>query len=155
MGQIDMTMFDHPGHYWKQDTMQANQEQTHEKAAPGASRELLTFTLGREEYGIDIHKVQEIRGYESVVTRAPEFLKGEINLRGKIVPVVDMRINFKLGEVSYNQTAVVIILNVANRLVGMVVDSVSNVMTLNPEQIKLAPEFGSSLALGWTQRTNA
>jgi purine-binding chemotaxis protein CheW len=144
-----------PGNYWKQDTMLANQEQAQEKAAPGASRELLTFTLGREEYGIDIHKVQEIRGYESVITHAPEFIKGEINLRGNIVPVVDMRIKFKLGEVSYNQTAVVIILNVANCLVGMVVDSVSNVMTLKPEQIKLAPEFGTSLALAWTQWTKA
>jgi purine-binding chemotaxis protein CheW len=123
--------------------MQANQGQT----ADGASRELLTFTLGREEYGIDILKVQEIRGYDAVTTIAntPEFIKGVINLRGIIVPIVDMRIKFKLGEVSYDETTVVIILNFANRVVGMVVDGVSDVTMLKPEEIKPAPEFGAGL----------
>ncbi|MBI5429457.1 MAG: chemotaxis protein CheW, partial [Nitrosomonadales bacterium] len=85
--------------------MQENQEQ----ATAGASRELLTFTLGREEYGIDILKVQEIRGYEAVTTiaNAPEFIKGVINLRGIIVPIVDMRIKFRLGSVGYDDTTVV------------------------------------------------
>ena len=123
--------------------MQANQEQTE----TGASRELLTFTLGSEEYGIDILKVQEIRGYEAVTTiaNAPDFIKGVINLRGIIVPVVDMRIKFKLGSVTYNETTVVIILNVADRVVGMVVDGVSDVTTLKADEIKPAPEFGSGL----------
>jgi len=123
--------------------MQAGQGQTVE----GASRELLTFTLGSEEYGIDILKVQEIRGYEAVTTiaNAPEFIKGVINLRGIIVPIVDMRIKFKLGNISYAETTVVIILNIANRVVGMVVDGVSDVITLKPEQVKAAPEFGASL----------
>jgi len=123
--------------------MKAGQGRTIE----GASRELLTFTLGREEYGIDILKVQEIRGFEAVTTiaNAPEFIKGVINLRGIIVPIVDMRIKFKLGSVSYCETTVVIILNVANRVAGMVVDGVSDVITLIPEQIKPAPEFGASL----------
>src|SRR3990172_2630610 len=122
--------------------MQAGQGQTVE----GASRELLTFTLGSEEYGIDILKVQEIRGYEAVTTiaNAPEFIKGVINLRGIIVPVVDMRIKFKLGSVTYNETTVVIILNVADRVVGMVVDGVSDVITLKAEELKPAPEFGSA-----------
>ena len=86
--------------------MQANQEQTRESATSGASRELLTFTLGNEEYGIDILKVQEIRGYDAVTTiaNAPEFIKGVVNLRGIIVPIVDMRIKFKLGKVSYCET---------------------------------------------------
>src|SRR5664279_4180912 len=99
--------------------MQTNEGQ----AANAGSRELLTFTLGREEYGIDILKVQEIRGYDAVTTiaNAPEFIKGVINLRGIIVPIVDMRIKFKLGNVTYDETTVVIILNVANRVVGMVV----------------------------------
>jgi purine-binding chemotaxis protein CheW len=116
-------------------------------ALAGASRELLTFTLGREEYGIDILKVQEIRGYEAVttITNAPEFIKGVINLRGIIVPIVDMRIKFKLGNVTYNETTVVIILNIAKRVVGMVVDGVSDVTTLKPDEVKPAPEFGSSL----------
>ena len=123
--------------------MQADQGQ----AGSGASRELLTFTLGNEEYGIDILKVQEIRGYEAVPTiaNAPEFIKGVINLRGIIVPIVDMRIKFKLGNIGYDTTTVVIILNIANRVVGMVVDGVSDVITLKPEQIKPAPEFGASL----------
>jgi purine-binding chemotaxis protein CheW len=123
--------------------MQAGQGQTVEDAR----RELLTFTLGSEEYGIDILKVQEIRGYEAVtaIANAPEFIKGVINLRGIIVPIVDMRIKFKLGSVKYDQFTVVIILNVANRVVGMVVDGVSDVITLKAEQIKAAPEFGASL----------
>ena len=129
--------------------MQASSEQTE----VNASRELLTFTLGREEYGIDILKVQEIRGYESVTTiaNAPEFIKGVITLRGIIVPVVDMRIKFNLGSVTYNETTVVIVLNVANRVIGMVVDGVSDVTTLQEGQIKPAPEFGSGLDTRYLQ----
>ena len=109
--------------------------------------EFLTFTLGAEEYGIDILKVKEIRGYDAVtrIANSPEYIKGVINLRGTIVPIVDMRIKFNLGNVEYNQFTVVIILNVAGRMVGMVVDSVSDVITLGPEQVKPAPEFGASL----------
>src|SRR5262245_42579563 len=97
-----------------------------------AGREFLTFRLGGEEYGIDILKVQEIRGYAAVtkIANAPEFIKGVINLRGTIVPIIDMRIKFNVGEATYNQFTVVIVLNVGNRVVGMVVDSVSDVMAL-------------------------
>ena len=114
---------------------------------PAVGNEFLTFTLGKEEYGIDILKVQEIRGYDAVthIANAPEFIKGVINLRGIIVPIVDMRIKFNLGNVEYNQFTVVIILNIAKRVVGMVVDGVSDVTTLKPEQIKPAPEFGTGL----------
>ena len=123
--------------------MQANEGQ----AANSGGRELLTFTLGSEEYGIDILKVQEIRGYDAVTTIAnsPEFIKGVINLRGIIVPIIDMRIKFNLGNVTYNQLTVVIILNVANRVVGIVVDGVSDVITLTAEQLKPAPEFSAAL----------
>nr|WP_169719621.1 chemotaxis protein CheW [Psychromonas aquimarina] len=105
----------------------------------------LTFTLGDEEYGIDILTVQEIRGYDSVTSIAnmPEFIKGVINLRGIIVPIVDMRIKFNLGDVTYHEMTVVIILNIADRVVGMVVDGVSDVISLSREQIKEAPEFGA------------
>lgn len=115
--------------------------------------ETLVFALGNEEYGIDILKVQEIRGYDAVTTIAnsPAFLKGVINLRGTIVPIVDMRIRFNLGNVEYNQFTVVIILNIAKRVVGMVVDAVSDVITLVPEQIKPAPEFGSALKTEYIQ----
>lgn len=123
--------------------MQASEGQ----AATSNSRELLTFTLGKEEYGIDILKVQEIRGYDAVTTIAnsPEFIKGVINLRGIIVPIVDMRIKFNLGNVTYNELTVVIILNVANRVIGIVVDGVSDVITLTAEQLKPSPEFSATL----------
>ena len=129
--------------------MQPSQDQS----ASGEGRELLTFTLGSEEYGIDILKVQEIRGYEAVTTIAnsPEFIKGVINLRGIIVPIVDMRIKFKLGSVTYDETTVVIILNIANRVVGMVVDGVSDVTTLKPDEIRPAPEFGAGLDVKYLQ----
>jgi purine-binding chemotaxis protein CheW len=110
------------------------------------TNEFLTFCLGKEEYGIDILKVQEIRGYETPTTiaNAPHFIKGVVNLRGTIVPIVDMRIKFNLGEANYDQFTVVIILNVAGRVVGMVVDSVSDVIQLAAEQVRPAPDFSAS-----------
>lgn len=108
--------------------------------------EYLSFSLGSEEYAVDILKVQEIRGYDAVTTivNAPEFIKGVINLRGTIVPVVDMRIKFALGEVTYNEFTVVIVLNLeGGRVVGMVVDGVSEVMTLPPGDIRAVPPMGS------------
>ncbi|NLR76369.1 chemotaxis protein CheW [Leeia sp. IMCC25680] len=118
-----------------------------------ASGEYLVFTLGQEEYGIDILKVQEIRGYDTVTTIAnsPAFIKGVINLRGTIVPVVDLRIKFQVGTATYNQFTVVIILNVARRVVGIVVDGVSDVITLGNEQIRPAPEFGATLKTDYIQ----
>ena len=112
-----------------------------------ALRELLTFTLGSEEYCIDILKVQEIRGYEAVtrIANAPDFIKGVINLRGNIVPIVDLRIKLGLGHAEYNESTVVIILNVMKRVIGAVVDSVSDVITLPAEAVRAAPEFGSQL----------
>lgn len=111
------------------------------------SSEYLTFSLGNEEYGIDILKVQEIRGYDTVthIANAPDFIKGVINLRGVIVPIVDMRIKFKLGEPTYHEFTVVIIMNVMNRVIGMVVDGVSDVVALPAEQIRPAPEMGAAL----------
>jgi purine-binding chemotaxis protein CheW len=108
-------------------------------------REYLTFRLGDEEYGIDILKVQEIRGYEQPtrIANAPSFIKGVVNLRGVIVPIVDMRLKFGLGSAEYNDFTVVIILNLGARVVGMVVDSVSDVMELSPDQIRDTPEIDS------------
>ena len=114
--------------------------------AVDAVNEFLTFRLGREEYGIEILKVQEIRGWEqpTCIANAPEFIKGVINLRGTIVPIVDMRIKFNLGEATYDTFTVVIILNVAGRIVGMVVDSVSDVITLAGDQVRPAPNFSAA-----------
>jgi purine-binding chemotaxis protein CheW len=123
----------------------ATAEESTEKSL--AAHEFLAFTLGNEEYGIHILKVQELRGYENPtrIANAPEFIKGVVNLRGIIVPIVDMRIKFNLGTPTYDQFTVVIILNIAGRVVGMVVDSVSDVITLSPEQVKPAPEMGTAL----------
>lgn len=112
-----------------------------------ATREFLSFRLGAEEYGIDILKVQEIRGYEAPtrIANAPGFIKGVVNLRGVIVPIVDMRIRFCLDEVEYNGFTVVIILNIAGRTVGMVVDSVSDVLELGGEEVRPAPEFNGAI----------
>jgi len=109
--------------------------------------EVLSFRLGKEEYGISILKVQEIRGYDAVtrIANAPAFLKGVINLRGQIVPIVDMRIRFALGQAEYDAFTVVIILNIGRQVIGMVVDSVSDVVTLAPEQVRPAPSIGGGI----------
>ncbi len=122
------------------------QDAAHAAGADGR-QEFLSFTLGEEEYGIDIQKVQELRGYEAVtrIANAPAFIKGVVNLRGIIVPIIDMRLKFALGTPSYDQFTVVIVLNIGGRVVGMVVDSVSDVITLAPEQIRPAPEMGAAL----------
>jgi len=114
--------------------------------AAAERQEFLSFTLGKEEYGIEILKVQEIRSYEepTTIANAPAFIKGVVNLRGIIVPIVDMRIKFNLGAADYNELTVVIVLNVAGRVVGMVVDGVSDVVQLAAEQIRPAPDFSSS-----------
>jgi purine-binding chemotaxis protein CheW len=113
----------------------------------GYTEEYLTYTLGPEEYAIDILKVQEIRGYEAPTTiaNAPPFLKGVINLRGTIVPIVDLRIKFGVGSAEYTPFTVVIILNLGSRVVGMVVDSVSDVTMLRQDSIRPAPEFSASV----------
>jgi purine-binding chemotaxis protein CheW len=113
-----------------------------------SSREVLAFKLGQEEYGIDILKVREVRGYEAVtrISNAPEFLKGVVNLRGVIVPIIDMRIKFNLADATYDATTVVIVLNLGNATVGMVVDSVSDVTNLTADQIRPAPDLGGAMS---------
>jgi purine-binding chemotaxis protein CheW len=117
-----------------------------QSAADASASEFLTFRLGAESYGIEILKVQEIRGYEvpTSIANAPSFIKGVINLRGVIVPILDLRIKFQLAEANYDDFTVAIILNVAGRVVGVVVDSVSDVLTLSGEAIRPTPEFASS-----------
>jgi len=114
-----------------------------DKRLPLDLKEYLTFKVENEEYGIDILLVQEIRGYEppTRIAHAPDFIKGVINLRGIIVPVVDMRIKFNCSVADYEPSTVVIILNVCKRTIGIVVDSVSDVMELPSDVIKAAPEF--------------
>jgi len=123
---------------------QARSEESDESSF---AQEYLTFTLGPEEYAIDILKVQEIRGYEqpTTIANAPPFIKGVINLRGTIVPIVDLRIKFGVGRAEYTPFTVVIILNVGGRVVGIVVDGVSDVTSLRSDQIRPAPEFAATV----------
>ena len=117
-------------------------------AGEPSGQEFLVFTLGDEEYGIDILKVQEIRGYDQVtrIANTPDFIKGVTNLRGVIVPIVDLRIKFSQVDVDYNDNTVVIVLNLGQRVVGIVVDGVSDVLSLTAEQIRPAPEFAVTLS---------
>jgi purine-binding chemotaxis protein CheW len=112
-----------------------------------AAGEYLTFVLGAEQYGLEILKVQEIRGYDAVtkIANTPEFIKGVVNLRGKIVPIVDLRIKFHLGKVEYNEFTVVIILSLGSRVVGIVVDGVSDVLELKAEQIREMPSLVTNI----------
>jgi purine-binding chemotaxis protein CheW len=115
--------------------------------AASTGGEYLSFTLGNEHYGVDILKVQEIRGYDSVtrVPDAPDYIKGVINLRGTIVPVIDLRLKLRLDEARYDAFTVMIVLNVEDRVVGIVVDSVSDVIPLTSDQIRPTPEFGAAV----------
>ena len=117
-------------------------------AGETVGQEFLIFTLGNEEYGIDILKVQEIRGYDQVtrIANTPDFIKGVTNLRGVIVPIIDLRVKFAQQGVSYDENTVVIVLNFGQRVVGLVVDGVSDVLSLTAEQIRPAPEFAVTLA---------
>lgn len=117
-------------------------------AGETVGQEFLVFTLGDEEYGIDILKVQEIRGYDQVtrIANTPSFIKGVTNLRGVIVPIIDLRIKFAQPGVDYNENTVVIVLNLNQRVVGIVVDGVSDVLSLTHDQIRPAPEFAVTLS---------
>ena len=117
-------------------------------AGEPSGQEFLVFTLGDEEYGIDILKVQEIRGYDQVtrIANTPDFIKGVTNLRGVIVPIVDLRVKFSQQDVEYNDNTVVIVLNFGQRVVGIVVDGVSDVLSLVSDQIRPAPEFAVTLS---------
>ena len=113
--------------------------------------EFLTFRLGGEEYGIDILRVQEIRSYEQPtrIANAPAFIKGVVNLRGVIVPIVDLRLKLGCESAEYSAFTVVIVLNVKGRVVGAVVDSVSDVLELAEDAIKPAPEMASAVDAGF------
>jgi purine-binding chemotaxis protein CheW len=108
--------------------------------------EYLCFELGNEHYAIDIMQVKEIKGYQAAtkVANAPPFVKGVINLRGDIVPIIDLRIKFDIGEAIYNQFTIVIMLNIEHKIIGIVVDAVSDVIKLEATAIKPPPDFGIS-----------
>lgn len=127
--------------------MQTSSETRNAAAQAAESGQYLTLRLGNEEYAIDILRVQEIRSYEEPtrMVNAPSFIKGVVNLRGVIVPIVDLRMKLGLDKVEYNDFIVVIILNVRGTVIGAVVDSVSDVVTLSADMIKPAPQFETTL----------
>ena len=114
-------------------------------AVRGKTREVLVFILGKEEYGVDILKVQEIRGYEkpTPIPSAPRFLKGVVNLRGTVVPIIDLRMKFGFADPTYDSLTVTIILRLSGRIVGVVVDSVSDAIQLEEGDVKEAPDLGT------------
>lgn len=115
------------------------------------TQQYLTFTLGEEDYGVDILRVQEIRGWHQVtrVPNAPDYLLGVLNLRGTIVPIIDMRMRFHLKKVEYNPITVIIVLSVkterSNHVFGVVVDGVSDVLDVTASEIKDTPELGAAV----------
>lgn len=120
-------------------------KQANEQFSTDSKRlEFLTFTLGDEHYGLDIMQVKEIRGYEPVtkIANAPAFIKGVLNLRGDIVPIVDLRLKFAVGTASYNEFTIVIMLHIGERIVGIVVDAVSDVINIGTDDVKPPPPFG-------------
>lgn len=130
--------------------MQARVESQTDKArASGVESQYLTLRLGKEDYAIDIMKVQEIRSYEEPtrMVNAPPYVKGVVNLRGVIVPIIDLRMKLQIDQVEYNSFTAVIILNVRGTVIGIVVDSVSDVVTLPADAVKPAPQFEKNSAL--------
>ena len=118
----------------------------HQAVTGGQDKEYLSFVLGDEHYALDITTVKEIRGYEQVtkIANAPAFIKGVINLRGDIVPIVDLRIKFNVGEATYNAFTIVIMLNIQERIVGIVVDGVSDVIRWSEEEVLPRPKHECS-----------
>lgn len=115
------------------------------------SEQYLSFLLGEEEYGVEILRVQEIKGWDQVthIPNSPHYLCGVLNLRGTIVPIVDLRLRFEMAPKEYTPTTVVVVLKVegvTQRTVGIVVDGVSDAHNIVPEDIKPTPDFGSSVS---------
>lgn len=131
------------------DMLQDNHSEVSQVDNGGA--QFLTFILDGGEYGVDILRVQEIRGLDAVtqVPNTPSYIKGVVNLRGTIVPIIDLRERFGLAPVAYGPTTVVIMLKVISaeksRIMGIVVDAGSDVHNVNQEQLKPPPEFGSAI----------
>lgn len=117
------------------------------------TNQFLTFKLADELYGIDILKVQEIRGWSHAtqIPNAPQFIRGVLNLRGAVVPILDIRRRFSMPEVDFTAQTVVIVVNISNRTIGMIVDSVSDVVDLIKGDIRPSPDFGSSIDSSFIQ----
>jgi purine-binding chemotaxis protein CheW len=121
------------------------------------SDQYLTFILNGEEYGVDILRVQEIKGWDGAtpIPNTPDYVRGVINLRGTIVPIIDLRARFGLERVTYGPTTVVVVLKVINgngsRIMGIVVDAVSEVYNVAQQDLKPAPEFGGAVRVDFVR----
>jgi len=126
------------------DNFDANRNNEVAQASVGAARQFLTFTVDREEYGVDIMTVREIKGWTETtrLPNAPEFMRGVMNLRGLIIPIFDMRARLNLGSTDATPKHVIIILAVGARNIGILVDAVSDILNINEDQIKPAPNSG-------------
>ncbi|ODS31258.1 MAG: purine binding chemotaxis protein [Candidatus Scalindua rubra] len=107
----------------------------------------LTFSLGNEEYGVEILKVKEIIGLMDITTvpQSPDYMKGVINLRGKVIPIIDLRLKFSMAEAERTQETCIIVVEVNNSLIGIIVDSVSEVLDIMSEEIEETPSFGHGI----------
>jgi purine-binding chemotaxis protein CheW len=118
-------------------------------AADGS--QFLTFLLGEEQYGVDILRVQEIKGYTTVtrIPNTPDYIKGVLNLRGTIVPIVDLRTKFGMEKAEYTMFTVIVVVVIQDKVTGIVVDAVSDVMNINNKDIQAPPEFGAKVDIGF------
>lgn len=123
------------------------------RESQAVAQQFLTFLLNGEEYGVNILRVQEIKGWDAAITaipNTPHYVRGVINLRGTIVPIIDLRRRFDLAEIEYGMTTVVIVLKVqgekSERTMGFVVDAVSDVYNLSVEQMRAPPDFGTAIS---------
>jgi purine-binding chemotaxis protein CheW len=132
--------------YWQRNEMEIKEMEQREAAShTGEVNQFLTFTLGAEEYGIEILKVQEIKGYSAIthIPNAPAHVKGVMNLRGTVVPVVDLRAKFGMEAVEYSKFTVIIVVMVGQKIAGLVVDAVSDVLNIQQSEVRPAPDFGA------------
>ena len=125
-------------------TADAIEQQT---ALSNGSQQYLTFDLAKEHYGVDILKVQEIKGYTAVtrIPNTPEYLKGVLNLRGTIVPIVDLRLKFGMGATEPTSFTVIVVVNVRERVMGFLVDGVSDVLEFASKDVQPPPELGNKV----------
>lgn len=134
-------------------TASINQSTTESLTAPldehqsDKAKQYLTFDVANELYGVEILKVQEIRGWSAVtqMPNAPDFIRGVMNLRGSVVPIMDIRRRFNMPEIDFTPQTVVIVVNVQNRTIGMIVDKVSDVVDIEQSDVREAPDFGSAI----------
>ena len=120
---------------------------THEKRGTDTTQQFLTFALGQEEYGVEILKIQEIKGFSAVtpLPNAPAYVKGVLNLRGTIVPIVDLRQKFGMPEEAYTKFTVIVVVQVQEKTLGFVVDAVSDVLTVRGDAIQPTPDLHGQL----------